>query len=131
MARTASPAPAPAETVTPSYTFEDAPVPEKLRETNTVNPFTDAVKGLAESMGDADRSPKALTFVVPIDQAKTVARQLITAGSAAGVTVRQKPVPTGDGKSVKVTFFTVKKITRKPKDETATAATESEAPTAA
>jgi hypothetical protein len=88
--------------------FEDAIRPEKV--TRVVNPFTEVVASMVGS--DA-----AKAFTVPQADVSKSRRQLTEAAHAANVTVRTIFADPDKAGNVKITFWTVERITRKPKDE--------------
>ena|SRR6185369_13220754 len=93
--------------------FEDAIRPEKI--TRVVNPFTEVVASMVGS--DA-----AKAFTVPQADVAKSRRQLTEAAHAANVTVRTIFADPDNKGNVKITFWTVERITRKPKDDTLTSA---------
>lgn len=107
--------------------FDDDTMPDTSR---TVNPYDDIIKSIAGTK-KADSTPVVKSFTVAgkTDEDPEVlkARRLLTeAGKKAGVTVRSKyDILDGtDAGKVKIRFWTVSKIKRKPKtgasDATAT-----------
>jgi len=96
--------------------FEDAIRPEKI--TRVINPFTEVVASMASVIG----SDAAKAFTVPQADVAKSRRQLTEAAHAANVTVRTIFADPDNKGNVKITFWTVERITRKPKDDTLTTA---------
>lgn len=106
MARTAAPL--------PHLTFTEADVP--VTTVKRSNPFDDKIGALAESMGDNDRSARAVVVTVPSVDAKRVIGLAQNSGRFHGVSVRQSTVESGKGRST-ITLWTVPAIRRNSRSE--------------
>lgn len=103
-----APAKAATETAPAALTFEDAAVPDTTRAAKP-NPY-------AEVVGSIKGSDTAKAVTLPSAAVPANVRLMQQAGKAHGVTVRNRQDDAGNG-SVKVTFWTVARITRPRKDK--------------
>lgn len=121
-------------TAAPAVNFlDDTDVPAPESKALAANPFVGKIETLIPTMGT--EHPKAGAVLVPAAQVGTISRQIILAGNAHKVTMRQKRTEQPDG-SVKIVFYPVPKITRPRKpaadaSAVADAPAESDAPAAA
>lgn len=122
----------------PTFTFEEATVPVTPSAALEANPFVAPVNELKAAPINADGKPAARAFTVPgsKDRATNLAlksayHQLMQAGKAADVTVKvhlvESVVTPAKGKtpavlSTRVTFWTIKRITRNRTPKPATTA---------
>ena len=99
-------------------TFGEAEVPAVVRRATRVNPYTEAVAGLAANLDDDGKSKRALTATLSTAAAKASKRLLSQAGRENGVTVRSTIDENADGTAL-LTFWTVPAVKRPRKNKDA------------
>ena len=92
-------------------TFSQGEVPESTTAPK-VNIYDEPIGELAKDVDENGRSKHSTVVVVPAAEADQHIRYAQKAGIKAGATTRKRLTP-ADGDNVSITFWTVKRITRK------------------